>query len=125
MTKGIVHTAGAQYKDVEPEAVPDDPQTTFYKRHMQRTQAPHVSGSTPIYDFDEWNEKHYGKAFQRNQEAKKRFNAKPIQEMHEENSVKYEIFILGGMTLLTVLLYLVVKFDSSNPDEISHPKKGR
>lgn len=125
--KGIVHTAGAQYKDVESETVevPDDPQTKFYKRHMKRTEAPHASGRTPIYDFDEWNDKHYGKAFERSQQAKKRFHNRPIQEMTQSNSIKYEIVIMGGMVLMTVILYLIVKFDSSNPDEISTAAKGR
>jgi len=124
--KGIVHTAGAHYRDVEEVTVdvPEDPQTKFYKQHMKRTERPNATGRTPIYNFDEWNNEHYGKAFKRNQEARKRFNDKPIQALRDSNSVKYEILILGGMTLLTVILYAMTKIDT-HPDEISHSRKDR
>lgn len=123
---GIVHTAGAQYRDENVNVdVPDDPQTKFYKRHMKRTEAPSASGRTPIYDFDEWNDKHYGVAFKRSQDARKRFHDKPIEEASAANSVKYEITILGGMVLMTMILYLIVRYDSSGPDDISVTMKER
>lgn len=92
---------------------------------MKRTEAPTASGRTPIYNFDEWNNEHYGKAFERSQAAKKRYHDKPVKEMSEENSIKYEVLIFCGMALVTVVLYLVVKFDSSNADKISEPTKVR
>lgn len=105
--------------------VPDDPQTKFYKRHMKRTEAPTASGRTPIYDFDEWNEKHYGIAFQRSQTAKKRFYNKPVEAESAANAVRYEITILGGMILFTVTLYLIMRYESSSPDDISVSTKVR
>lgn len=123
--KGIVHTAGAQYKDVEEETVeePDDPQTKFYKAHMKRTETPHASGRTPIYDFDEWNNQHYGKAFERSQAAKKRFDDKSVRAEYDLNSFKTELTILGGLTLMTIVMALIVTFDSSNADDVSNLTK--
>lgn len=112
-----MHTAGPQYKDVEQTVdVEDDPQTKFYKRHMKKTETPHASGRTPIYDFDEWNSQHYGKSFARSQEARKRFNDKPVRELRESNSLKYEILILGGMSFVTGFLVLISNFGSPDPD---------
>lgn len=125
---GVVHTAGAQYADVMEEKVevPDDDQTRFYKRHMQRTATPTVTGRTPIFNFDEWNAQHYGKAFQRNQAARRKYSEKSVKENIEANSIRYEITILGGMFLLTVLLYFVGQFDMRSPDDISNtPTKNK
>lgn len=104
---------------------PDDAQTKFYKRHMKRTETPNATGRTPIFDFDEWNNQHYGKAFQRSQAARKRFADKPVQAKTEENTVKSEITILGGMAVLTAILYLMMIFDSGSPDETSRSTKNR
>lgn len=117
---GIVHTAGPQYRDVDEPIVeePDDPQTKFYKQHMQRTQKPHASGRTPIYNFDEWNNQHYGKAFERSQAARKKHRNRPTEEVREANSIKYEVLILGGMLGFTIFIYLMVLFDKENPDHV-------
>ncbi|XP_037050248.1 dnaJ homolog subfamily C member 30, mitochondrial isoform X2 [Bradysia coprophila] len=122
--KGIIHTAGAQYKDVEEtvEEVKDDAQTRFYKRHMKRTEAPTATGRTPIFNFDEWNNEHYGKAFERSQAARKKFYGKPAENLRQENSGKYEITIFGGMVLMILVLYGSTLFEKK-PDEVSESTK--
>lgn len=116
---GIVHTAGAQYREAE-EATEekDDPQTQFYKRHMKKSEAPTETGRTPIFDFDAWNSHHYGKAFERNQEARRRFNTKVEQEAFTANTNKTEILILGGLAVITAVLYIQAQFDKS-PDAVT------
>ncbi|KAG4071323.1 hypothetical protein HA402_004027 [Bradysia odoriphaga] len=122
--KGIIHTAGAHYKDVEEtvEEVKDDAQTRFYKRHMKRTEAPTATGRTPIFNFDEWNSQHYGKAFERRQAARKKFYGMPNERLRQENSGKYEVTIFGGMVAIFLFLFGVKLFDK-NPDEVSESTK--
>lgn len=124
--KGIIHTAGAQYKDVEEtvEEVKDDAQTRFYKRHMKRTETPTASGRTPIFNFDEWNNEHYGKAFQRSQAARKKFYGQPAENLREVNSMKYEITIFGFMVLLMLVFYGAAMIEKS-PDDVSNSKEAR
>lgn len=87
---------------------------------MKRTEAPNATGRTPIFNFDEWNNEHYGKAFQRSQAARKRFNAKPETEIREANSVKYEVFILGGLAFTTLIMYIIMQIDSSRLDTVKN-----
>lgn len=90
---------------------------------MKRTETPNVSGRTPIYNFDEWNNEHYGKAFERSQAARKKYQERSGKERQESNSIKHEVSIFVCMALLTVSLYLVVMFDYSSTDKISQPSK--
>ncbi|KAJ6634778.1 DnaJ like subfamily C member 30, mitochondrial [Pseudolycoriella hygida] len=119
--KGIVHTAGAQYRDVEEETaeVPDDAQTKFYKRHMKRTEAPHASGRTPIYDFDEWNSQHYGATFKRSQSAKQRYNVKDVKDQQTIDSGKFELIFASGMFLLAIGLYSISLIHPPDTDNVS------
>ncbi len=92
---------------------------------MKRTEAPSASGRTPIFDFDEWNSQHYGQAFQRSQAARKRYFDKPINAARDSNNIKYEIIIFGGMALMTVILYLIMRYDSTNTDIVIDKSKER
>lgn len=109
--KGIVHTAGPQYKDVEEATVevPDDAQTKFYKQRMQRDKAPHASGRTPIYNFDEWNDAHYGRTFARSQAAKKKKQEVDDRVNGETHRVKVEVVILCGMASMTLMFIILFR----------------
>lgn len=61
--KGMLHTAGENYHKVNESPEEDDATTRFYKARMKNTTgkgATGGSGRTPIYDFDEWTNSHYG-----------------------------------------------------------------
>lgn len=102
----------------------DDAQTRFYKRHMKRTETPTATGRTPIFNFDEWNNEHYGKAFQRSQAARKKFYGQSAENLREESSIKYEILIFGCMALLTIVFYGAAMMEKS-PDDVSNSKEVR
>lgn len=117
---GIIHTAGPEYRNTQQEETvyeEDDAQTKFYKQHMKRSEKPHVSGRTPIYNFDEWNEQHYGMAFKRNQEARKKFNAKQEITITEENSLKNEIMIFGILFCVVGVVFAFFQVDSATNDD--------
>lgn len=121
--KGIIHTADARYQNVDDHhhnksAEEDDAQTKFYKQHMKRTERPHASGQTPIYDFDEWNEKHYGKAFQRSQIARKRSQHKSSMSEIDENMSKTEYTMFGLAGLMLAIFVLFYQHDRSSNDKI-------
>lgn len=119
---GIIHTAGPQFADEPPmdeapqSPVKDDPQTQFYKRHMSRTEAPHASGRTPIYDFDAWTEAHYGKTFARRQTAQNRYRNKQHDDTVEMNGRKSEILIFGMLSCFFGFFFVFLQWDKSSLD---------
>lgn len=98
--------------DDEPE--PDDAQTKFYKRHMTRTERPHSSGRTPIYNFDEWAAAHYGKTFARKQHAQTRYRTQQQKEENATDGLKVEIVVFG--VLIGVVTLFVVFFQNEPLD---------
>lgn len=102
--------------------VEDDPQTQFYKRHMTKTEVPHSTGRTPIYNFDEWTEAHYGKTFNRRQTASNKYRDKVNQEIKEQNSVKTEMVIFGVLSGLIGMLIICLKVDSFTLDHVDDKK---
>lgn len=123
---GIIHTAGPQYeqapKDTVVPDVEDDPQTKFYKRHMSKTEVPHATGRTPIYNFDEWTEAHYGKTFARRQTASNKYRDKINKEFKEQNSFKTEMVILGMLAGLIGILIICLHVDTFTLDRVDDKK---
>lgn len=106
----------------EKETPEDDPQTKFYKRHMTRTEAPHVSGRTPIYNFDAWAEAHYGKTFQRRQVAQKKYRNKQAVEDFDANGLKTELLVMGLLSGFVGFFLIVLQLDSGQ-DEVKQVSK--
>lgn len=96
----------------EPEPEPDDPQTQFYKRHMTRTETPHSSGRTPIYNFDEWAAAHYGKTFARKQEAQTKYRTREQKESRASDGLKAEIVVFGMLLGFVSLFYIFFQRES-------------
>lgn len=97
----------------EPE---DDPQTKFYKQHMRKDKPPPPTGSTPIYDFDEWSRAHYGQNFTRRQTARKRYE----RLKREEGSSQVRHIELSVLAVLTFVCFMVVfsKLDQHSYDNV-------
>ncbi|XP_053959416.1 dnaJ homolog subfamily C member 30, mitochondrial [Anastrepha ludens] len=112
--KGIIHTAGSTYArptEYEPE-VEDDPETKFYKSRFKKSTVPDEMGRTPIYDFDEWSRAHYGKSFQRRQDAKARFDRKQAQSRDHVFAAQNEMVLLG-LVFAVVAMYAIFYVESS------------
>lgn len=103
--------ASASHDEVFEE---DDPQTKFYKRHMKRSQTPQTTGRSPIYNFDAWNDAHYGKTFAKSQEARKKYNSRVERKTLEENIFKNELLLLGSMVVLALILGIYSSADRSH-----------
>lgn len=110
------------YSAAAAEEPDDDPQTKFYKQHMKRDRPPPPTGSTPIYDFDEWSKAHYGANFTRRQTARKRYER--IKREHGDTQVRRieftVLFILGFVCFLVVYS----KLDQSSYDIVKGPSAG-
>ncbi|XP_030373765.1 uncharacterized protein LOC115623522 isoform X2 [Scaptodrosophila lebanonensis] len=96
----------------EAEVEEDDPETKFYKSRFRKSKVADSEGRTPIYDFDEWSRAHYGKSFERRQEAKAKFdriqNQKRSNTISTQNDILMLAFIFAG-----VAMYLMFIAESS------------
>lgn len=74
---------------------------------MKRSEKPHATGRTPIYDFDEWSRNHYGDTFERKQRAKKKFDENVFKTTNDKlDNEKYVlIFLLAIITALMMFFY--------------------
>lgn len=99
----------------------DDPQTRFYKQHLRRQEAPHASGRTPIYDFDEWSKNHYGTAFNRRMAAKQKYDNKTENRVndHLTKQKHYSVFWL----IFISIVYLLITYDGLQLDKIKTKEK--
>lgn len=100
--KGILHTSGDKYQHHASTAEEDDndPTTRFYKARMNK-ESRTATGRTPIYDFDEWTNAHYGEERKRTQKLKQHFADRKFREKHHEIDK-------SGEVLLFVVLFLVL-----------------
>lgn len=105
----------------EEEPVEDDAQTKFYKRHMTRAETPHSSGRTPIYNFDEWSAAHYGKAFERKQNAQRKYRTNDEKFKRESDGIKSEIVIFS--ILMGFVSFLFISFQLDSVDKAVTKKK--
>ena len=125
ITKGGIHASAHSHVHDEP-SVEDDPQTKFYKAHMRKKQAPHATGRTPIYDFDEWSRNHYNEAFTRNQNARKRFRHNQEQAIIDQGGWEKELFVFGVTFVIFVVIlisYAEVEHDMNKVNNIKKKKE--
>lgn len=117
--KGMLNTAGEKYQNHEPPPEEDDATTRFYKARMKKEHRT-ATGRTPIYDFDEWTEQHYGSERNRKQTIKSSTNTKSDRKSREVNESKREF-----MVLITVIIFLVFSLSGKNfdVDKVSEKKK--
>lgn len=105
---------------------PEDAQTRFYKRHMTRTETPHASGSTPIYNYDAWTEAHYGKTFDRRQEAQKKYNTKQEDMRMEREGFQSEMVVFAVMFGFMAVMFVSFQISSASEDRVVvSPKKAK
>lgn len=104
----------------------DDAQTKFYKQHMRRDRPPPPTGSTPIYDFDEWSRQHYGKNFDRRQTAKKRYER--IKREEGNSQVRHIEYTVLAMCAFVCFMVVFSKLDQRSYDDVksggSNSKEG-
>lgn len=116
---GITHqSTGRSYTEPayeEPEET--DPTTKFYKARMNKEKST-ATGRTPIYDFDEWTESHYGKNFKKTQDIKKRYEEK-IRKM-ESNKMGFQ----NELILLSVFIFALMMISMAESDkDVDNTKK--
>ncbi|XP_063239313.1 dnaJ homolog subfamily C member 30, mitochondrial [Bacillus rossius redtenbacheri] len=71
--KGILHRSDKGPSAGTDAEKADDSYSRFYESRQHRSRPPTVSGKSPIYDFDEWTQAHYGASFARRQAAKREY----------------------------------------------------
>lgn len=93
----------------------DDAQTKFYKQHARRSERPHVSGRSTIYDFDEWASKTITESFQKKQELKRE---KEI-DISSRNQLKVSSHAINLLLKMSVLLAAVLTIIISTESKYS------
>lgn len=90
----------------------DDAQTKFYKQHARRSERPHVSGRSTIYDFDEWTSKTITESFQKKQEIKRdrEIDIKSRNQLKRTNDAIYWLFKMS--VLLAAVLAVIISTES-------------
>lgn len=99
--KGMLHTAGPQFAQQTDESTGDESQSTFYKSREQRRRPPPPTGKTPIYNFDEWTQMHYGTSFARREAAKARYVRKVRASSSERQFLFTEVIFITTVAFLT------------------------
>lgn len=104
------------YTSHSAEDVEDDAQTKFYKQHMKKDRPPPPTGSTPIYDFDEWSRVHYGNNFNRRQTARKRYE----RIKNEQGNTQVRRIEFTVLAILCFVCFMVVfsKLDQGSYDNV-------
>lgn len=87
---------------------------------MTRTETPHSSGRSPIYNFDEWAAAHYGKTFARKQHAQTRYQERQQKEERASDGLKSEIVIFGILVGVVTIFFIFFQHDQLDRDA---PKK--
>jgi len=124
--KGILHTAGPQYAqaDAEDMEMEDDSQRKFYQSREQRSKAPPPTGKSPIYNFDEWTQAHYGSSFARREAAKARYEKKVNLKVTDKDTLGTEVVFFLTVAILTVIAFAYVRNVSYDiVDETTETKK--
>jgi DnaJ homolog subfamily C member 30 len=105
--KGIIHTAGEKYAQKQPAAEEEenDPTTRFYKARMKKEHAT-ATGRTPIYDFDEWTQSHYGKSFQQQQKLKRDTKETFHKKQDHVHSSQAELVLVIVLVIVICMIIL-------------------
>lgn len=92
---------------VSPAATPEEAKkysSKFYESRQKRGYAPTSSGSTPIYNFDEWSRTHYQSAKQRRDDAKIRYEellrARGAEKDHRKSQSIISVLLLSSLMFL-------------------------
>ncbi|XP_069698980.1 dnaJ homolog subfamily C member 30, mitochondrial [Periplaneta americana] len=99
--KGMLHTAGPQFAQQTHDSPGDETQSTFYKSREQRSRPPPPTGKTPIYNFDEWTQMHYGSSFARREAAKARYERKVRTSTSDRQFLYSEVIFITTIAILT------------------------
>lgn len=89
---------------------------------MQRTEAPHASGRTPIYNYDAWTEAHYGKTFERRQAAKAKYEKKQSDYRLQREGFQSEMVVFGAMFAVIVMLFVSIQVGGASEDRVQSPR---
>lgn len=104
--KGIIHTAGEKYHRYDPvEEEETDPTAKFYKARAHKDKST-ATGRTPIYDFDEWTNAHYGGAFKQQQRIKMRQREKVHQKQKDVESLSKDLILYIAMMMLLLAFFM-------------------
>lgn len=117
--KGIIHTAGDNYQRQEAPPEEDDPQTKFYKARMHKERRT-ATGKTPIYDFDEWTNAHYGGEFKRQQKLKRDEADRVLKKDANRRSIEHELLLVA---LMFVFLMVALGNKDRDVDRVSEKRK--
>ncbi|KAJ8877838.1 hypothetical protein PR048_022297 [Dryococelus australis] len=83
----------------------DETYSKFYESRMQRSRPPTVGGKTPIYDFDEWAQAHYGASFARKQAAKQEYASQVDQQLRKKRMQRNEMFSYCVFIMLVAVFF--------------------
>lgn len=103
---------------MEPISEEDDAQTKFYKQHARRSERPHVSGRSTIYDFDEWARKTISESFQKKQKLKQEKELYDFLQNEGKKADSTEVILLIAAIILMGMVFCYVNsksfFNSNN-----------
>lgn len=109
---GIISKKYTQGDEVAPIVDEDDAQTKFYKQHARRSERPHVSGRTTIYDFDEWASKTISESFQKAQEIKRDKEIDDLSRKEQDQS-SHMVHFFVMMVIIVLALFTVMTWADS------------
>jgi DnaJ homolog subfamily C member 30 len=120
--KGIIHTAGEKYAQKQPSHEEDenDPTTRFYKARMRKEHAT-ATGRTPIYDFDEWTQSHYGKSFEQQQRLKTKTRTTETVKQANIHSSQKEFVV--AILIFVITLSILMNENKHDVDRLTGKKK--
>lgn len=113
--KGLIHIADSGSRAKREED--DDGQTRFYKSRLKRDKPPTATGRTPIYNFDEWSEAHYGETFARQKKARENHLRKVDIKSRNAGDIKSEI-TMWGIGLICMSFYLMSHYSQVDHDVV-------
>lgn len=124
--KGIIHTAGEKYHRYDPvDEDHSDEASKFYKARAHKDKST-ATGRTPIYDFDEWTNSHYGNSFQQQQRLRTHKKEKIYKREREMETLSKELILMVAMLFLILAFFMQKEnhdVDRLKKDEDDHRKK--
>lgn len=112
--KGIIHTAGEKYQRYDPvDEEETDPTAKFYKARAHKDKST-ATGRTPIYDFDEWTNSHYGGAFKQQQKLRMRNREKMYQQQKSIESFSKDLILMVAMMMLLLAVFMQAESNDIN-----------
>lgn len=116
--KGIIHSAEEKFRKPQEEEE-EDPTARFYQARMNKERRT-ATGRTPIYNFDEWAEAHYGGEFKRQQKLRNSAKEKKTNTEHISSDQKNQKLVFLGMLAFFIVF---VSFSSSANHDVDHTKE--